>query len=208
MWKIFFKEIKSSLRSLCFPSFCVSCKESIENEGLCSVCTEGIQLIDIKTRCLYCFQEKAGVECRADHNFYSASCCESFGPILPMIFTLDATDFLRQKNIGSLMTVQLCLLGWPLPDLLIPFSSKDRIALGIAKQISCFIEAKVCVCLKEHIFTKNETAPYFVGKGANLSDKNCLIVSLKKLSNEEKNALFECLQEADPKGVFFLSFAE
>lgn len=208
MWKTFFKEIKSSLIHICFPAFCVCCEESVEKEGLCSFCAESLQLIDSKTRCPHCFEEKIGEECRKDHPFYAASCCESQGPAVALVHALDPFDRLKQKNIGSLMVVQLCLMGWPMPDLLIPFPPKDPAMLGVAKQMLWFLQAEVRDCLTKQVFPQENRALYSVGKRRGLSDKNCLVVSLRKISEEEKESLFESLQEADPKGVFFLSFTE
>ena len=204
MWKTFFKRVTASLIDLCFPAFCLSCKESLEGEGLCGACAKDLQLIDVKARCPYCFEEKGERECLKEHPLYSASCCIGLGPAAAMARAVDASDPLRQKNIGSLLVVQLCLLGWPVPDLLLPFPPKDPIPLGVAKQMRFFLPVEVRDCLRKSLFTSS----YAASIEENLSDKNCLIVSLQKVAQEEKQVLFHCLQLADPKRVFFLSFLE
>jgi hypothetical protein len=176
---------------LCFPAFCLCCEESIEKEGLCTACSEHLQLIDIQTRCPFCFEEKIEEGCLQPHTFFTAFCCEDLGPAGPLIRSLTSSDQSRQKNIGSLMVVQLCLLGWPMPDFLLPFPPNDPVIRGVAQQMRSFVQAELKT----------------LGKKENLSDKNCLILSLRSLKKEEKESLYKRLGEADPKAVFFLSFS-
>lgn len=179
---------------------------------LCSDCSEKIELISVKNRCPICFEEQEGrcLRCANETVFPRAFTCEDFGPAQTLERALPNNEKI-QRNVGSLMVVQLCLLSWPMPDVLLPLPTKDGEALSIAKQISSFIPAEVRCAIQTEKFVLaadglKRQKGYSLKKGVNLSDKNCLVVSLSRIKEEEKEDLAKLLYETAPKGVYFLSF--
>jgi len=200
------KSLCASLSELCFPSLCISCEAKIDKGILCHFCSEKIELISTKNRCHTCFEESEGrcFRCIKEKLHPRAFTCENYGPVQSLALQL-SSNLQIQKNIGSLMVVQLCSLSWPIPDVLIPLSSKEREAISLAKQISSFISSEVKSIIRKKRFILDQLG-YSVKKGVNLSDKNCLVVSLYGLKEKEREVIAEKLYQAAPKGVYFLSF--
>ena len=209
MLKAISKQLINALSELCFPSLCLSCTEPCQG-AFCLYCRENIELLDLQTRCPICFIEHEGIcfACNKRKTAPRAAVCEGYGPARSLVAHLSETKI--QKNIGSLMLVQLCRLSWPLPDILLPVSTCGVDARGIARQLSSFIGKEVFSAIKtvnyslEEYFVKKEK--FFLKKSCNLSDKNCLVVTVHPLNEEQKKNLLDLLLQADPKGVYFLSF--
>ena len=108
------------------------------------------------------------------------------------------------------MLVQLCRLTWPLPDVLLPVSTCGVDESGIARQVSSFIDKEVSCAIKTSRYSivggiVNKKR-FFLKKSCNLSDKNCLVVTVHALNEEQRRSLSDLLFEADPKEIYFLSF--
>jgi hypothetical protein len=209
MLKAIYKPLLHSVSELCFPTLCISCAEPSQG-ALCPHCRENIELIDLSTRCPICFIEQEGVcfACKKRKTAPRAAVCEGYGPARSLVAHLPESKI--QKNIGSLMLVQLCRLPWPLPDILLPVSIGGMDPRGIACQVSSFIDKEVSCAIK--------TSHYSIDKGlvkkerfslrsnCNLSDKNCLVLTAHALNEEHRTYLSDLLFKADPKGIYFLSF--
>lgn len=200
------KSISASLSELCFPSLCISCEAKIDKGILCPFCSEKIELISTKNRCHTCFEENEGrcFRCIKEKLHPRAFTCENYGPVQSLALQI-CSNLQIQKNIGSLMVVQLCSLSWPMPDVLIPLSGKEGEAVSLAKQIRAFIPSEVKSIIRKKRFTVDQGS-YSVKKGVNLSDKNCLVLSVYGLEEKEREYIAQKLYEAAPKGVYFLSF--
>ena len=210
MLKAISKELLHSISELCFPTLCISCKEPSQG-ALCTHCRENIELIDLTSRCPICFIEHEGIcfSCKGKKTVIPrAAVCEGYGPARSLVAHLSETKI--QKNIGSLMLVQLCRLTWPLPDILLPVSTGGEDATGITRQISSFITKEVSCAIKTSQYSLQEgllkKERFSLKRSCNLSDKHCLVVTLRALNEEQRRSLSDLLKEADPKGMYFLSF--
>ncbi|MCX6989531.1 MAG: hypothetical protein NTX49_00460 [Chlamydiae bacterium] len=209
MLKAISKPLLHSVSELCFPTLCISCAEPSQG-FLCAHCRENIELIDLSTRCPICFIEQEGLcfACKKRKAAPRAAVCEGYGPARSLVAHLSESKI--QKNIGSLMLVQLCRLPWPLPDILLPVSMGGDDATGIARQVSSFIAKEVSCCIKTSKYSIDEgllkKERFSLKKTCNLSDKNCLVVTVHALNEEQRSSLSDLLVETDPKGIYFLSF--
>jgi hypothetical protein len=209
MLKAISKQLLHSVSELCFPTLCISCAEPSQG-ALCAHCRENIELIDLSTRCPICFMEHEGIcfSCIKKKSSPRAAASEGYGPARSLVAHLSESKI--QKNIGSLMLVQLCRLSWPLPDVLLPVSTCGVDASGIARQVSSFIDKEVSCAIKTSKYSIDRGVVrkerFSLKRSCNLSDKNCLVVTVHALNEEQRRSLSDLLFEADPKGIYFLSF--
>ena len=215
---------------LIYPPLCICCQQRTGDlrHLFCASCLDHLTLLDPQHRCNRCFVaiETSGTcpKCRMQHSTYKrhAAACEHFGPPLALLSHFKQGHFELAKTIASLMVMQHNVLGWPLPDQIIPYPThlfpilqpQGKLTQMVAHAIGKILERPVCIALKKSIdfsyFTEVSSkepvrfikAPLRDGA---LSDKTLLLISL----NIERPSILKAsdlLQEVFPREIDSLSF--
>ncbi|NDE82385.1 MAG: hypothetical protein EB051_02050 [Chlamydiia bacterium] len=208
-----FSKILSSLQDFVFPIFCLSCQIKITQGILCPSCSLDLAIADVAHRCPICFIEQKGL-CGGCSNkgisYRQAFVCEGIGPALALVRNIRSQPAIV-KNIGALMTVQLCKLSWPIPDLIIPIIQNRYDPQFIGKEIASFIPVEVSpsLGLKSFYFYKYGVGimqRYTLSDRFIYSDKSCLILSMQPLCSYQKESITSELGLSYSGQLYFLSF--
>jgi len=208
-----FSKILSSLQDFIFPVFCLSCQSKIAQGMLCPSCSLDLVIADITHRCPICFIEHNDVcaGCSMISTRYrQAFVSEGMGPALDLVRNLRLQSAIV-KNIAALITVQLCKLSWPVPDVIIPIIQNRYDPRSIAKEIASFIAMEVSpsLGLKSFYFYKYGVGimqRYPLSNGFIYSDKSCLILSMQPLCSNQKESITSELGLSYSRELYFLSF--
>ncbi|NDB86408.1 MAG: hypothetical protein EB127_27475 [Alphaproteobacteria bacterium] len=208
-----FSKILSYLQDFIFPIFCLSCQSKIAQGMLCSSCSLDLAIADITQRCPICFTEHNGLceECSKQGSKYrQAFVSEGMGPALALVKNIRSYPEIV-KNIGALMTVQLCKLSWSVPDVIIPIIQNRYDPQSLAKAITTFIPIEISpsLGLKHFYFYRYGIGimqRYPLSNRFIYSDKSCLILSTYPLSAYQKESIASELALCYSGELYFLSF--
>ena len=206
-------KILSYLQDFIFPIFCVSCQSKIEQGILCASCSLDLGIADITHRCPICFSEHNGLcgGCsKEDFKYRQAFVSEGMGPALALVRNIRSYPEII-KNIGALMTVQLCKLSWSIPDVIIPIIQNRYDPQPLAKEIGKLlpIEISPSLGLKHLYFYRYGIGimqRYQLSHRFIYSDKSCLILSTYPLSAYQKESIASDLALSYSGERYFLSF--
>ena len=207
-------KICAAVLDFIFPLFCVSCPTKIVQGILCQSCSKLLELADITHRCPGCFIEYEGV-CPAcmqkqGATYQQAFVCETFGPASALAKNLLLQSGI-ERNVGSLITVQLCKLSWPIVDVMIPIIQNGYDPQGVAKQIASLLPVEISPSLYRQKFQVYRyglalVSRYKLSNRFIYADKSCLILSIYAISQEDKQAIMYELALCCSGAVYFLSF--
>ncbi|MBM3207348.1 MAG: hypothetical protein FJZ57_01910 [Chlamydiae bacterium] len=106
------------------------------------------------------------------------------------------------SSIGSLMTVLIYKISWPVPDLIIPIIKGNISTLPICQKLASFFNVSYSnMSMKENGLKS-------INRLVNYSDKIVLFVSIQPLSTVVKRRICNEFYFAGVKECFFMSFLE
>ncbi|MEX0961769.1 MAG: hypothetical protein WDZ28_02805 [Simkaniaceae bacterium] len=120
-----------------FPRICPSCENPIfgKNFLLCTECSEQIELLDPKNRCLKCFNkslQRICSQCRKNPSFYhqKADLFEKIGANQALIHAYRGNrEYKIFPIIAAMLLLQIERLKWQIPDIILiqALSCKERL---------------------------------------------------------------------------------
>lgn len=126
------KQVIHSFLDFLFPPLCLHCGDLITKKKslLCTICSNLLQMIEPKGRCLYCFNEmdheqKQNIcpRCIRKSSIFHriASVFDYIGPAATLVKKLKyGNQPYLAKGAGAFLTAQFIKLNWPIPDLIVP----------------------------------------------------------------------------------------
>lgn len=115
--------------NLIYPRLCLHCEATVDKGSrlFCRGCSSFFELIDPRTRCIYCFNETEGrspcAECirKKSWGLNIASALDYLGAVATLVKQLKhgRMPYLA-KTASAFMLTQLTHLNWPTPDIVVP----------------------------------------------------------------------------------------
>lgn len=154
------RRLGNSCLHLIYPPLCLYCRYSLIDPSLlfCRPCADLLELIDIPTRCNYCFGEVSPHDkrvcgsCRKLLNPLTAAAAafDYLGPAACLVKRLKYGD---QPHLAvgasAFLVAQWTRLGWPLPDAIVPvpmpllkrmsrgYNQSHLLAVELGKVLQC-----------------------------------------------------------------------
>lgn len=186
-----------------FPNLCLHCGCYCRYGFVCEICSFQLEIVEVADRCPICFIRHP-INDSCNSNDYtachkSAFVSEPFGPALSMSKAFHDNRHCS-NSIASLMTVLICKISWPIPDVIVPIKIDSFCTRSICLRIASFFNISVSPKSVSNNSLKS------IDRKINYSDKKILFVSVQPISKDYKTLLAKELHFCGASECYFLSF--
>ena len=185
-----------------FPNLCMHCGSYCRCGFICEICSVQLEIVALNDRCPICFLQHTNNEVctlQGIAHYKSAFVSEPLGPALSMSQGFHDNPHCA-SSIASLMTVLICKISWPIPDVIIPIKIDSICTRSICEKMASFFDIPV----SSGSISCNSIRS--IDRKVNYSDKKVLFVSTLPISDDYKKTLSFEFYFCGADECYFLSF--